>query len=119
MNFKVKFTDTAKEDLRNIATYIADQSKDSRVAIHFVNELRAKTKILEMFPESGAMPSDRVMRAAEYRFLVHKEYLIFYHYEHKESTSYILAVFNAKRDYTRVMRKIITLSQEKIQNSKA
>ena len=80
MSFQIKFTDTAKEDLRNIATYIADQAKDKKVAINFVNELREKTKILESFPESGAIPDDRIMKNFDYRFLVHKEYLIFYHY---------------------------------------
>ena len=107
MNFKVKFTATAKEDLRNIALYIAEASGEKSVAVNFVNELRQKTKILEDFPESGSLPRDRVMLSAGYRFLVHKEYLIFYHYEAKEEISYILAVFNAKRDYMRVMRKFI------------
>ena len=107
MNFKIKFTDTAKEDLRNIATYIADQAKDKNIAINFVNELREKTKILETFPESGAIPDDRIMKNSDYRFLVHKEHLIFYNYIPKDNTSYILAVFNAKRDYSRVMRKFI------------
>ena len=107
MNFKIKFTDTAKEDLRNIATYIADQTKEKKIAINFVNELREKTKILETFPESGAIPDDRIMKNFGYRFLVHKEYLIFYHYIPKDSTSYILAIFNAKRDYTRVLRKFV------------
>ena len=108
MNYKVKFTDTAKDDLLNIATYIAEQSKDKTIAIRFVNELREKTKQLELFPESGSLPNDRVMRCAEYRFLVHKDYLIFYRFESRESTSYILAVFNAKRNYTRVLRKFIS-----------
>lgn len=107
MNFKVKFTATAKEDLRNIAIYIAEASGEKSVAVNFVNELRQKTKILEDFPESGSLPRDRVMLSAGYRFLVHKEYLIFYHYEAKEEISYILAIFNAKRDYTRVMRRFI------------
>ncbi len=107
MNHKVKFTDTAKEDLQNIAAYIAEQSKDRTIAIRFVNELRKKTKQLELFPESGSLPDDRVMRSSEYRFLVHKDYLIFYRFEAKEDTSYILAVFNARRDYTRVLRKFI------------
>ena len=107
MSFQVKFTDTAKEDLRSIATYIADQSKDKTIAINFVNELREKVKILESFPESGAIPDDRMMKNLEYRFLVHKDYLIFYHYAPKEETSYILAIFNARRDYSRVMRKFI------------
>ncbi len=107
MSFKIKFTATAKEDLRNIALYIAEISGEKSVAINFVNELRNKTKILEDFPESGSLPSDRVMISSGYRFLVHKDYLIFYHYVPNECTSYILAVFNAKRDYTRVMRKFI------------
>lgn len=107
MSFKVKFADTAKEDLRNIATYIAEQSKDKTIAINFVNELREKTKVLETFPESGAIPDDRTMKSFGYRFLVHKDYLVFYHFEQKESTSYILAIFNAKKDYTRVMRRFI------------
>ena len=107
MSFKIKFTATAKEDLRNIALYIAEISGEKSVAINFVNELRNKTKILEDFPESGSLPSDRVMISSGYRFLVHKDYLIFYHYVPKECTSYILAVFNAKRDYTRVMRMFI------------
>ena len=107
MSFKVKFTDTAKEDLRDIATYIAEQSKDKKIAINFVNELREKTKILESFPESGAFPDDRIMKNSDYRFLVHKEYLIFYHYIPTDSTSYILSIFNAKRDYSRVMRRFI------------
>ena len=107
MSFQIKFTDTAKEDLRNIATYIADQAKDKKVAINFVNELKEKTKILETFPESGAIPDDRIMKNSDYRFLVHKEYLIFYHYIPEDSTSYILAFFNAKRDYTRVLRKFV------------
>ena len=107
MNYKVKFTDTAKADLRNIATYIAEQSKDKAIAVRFVNELREKTKQLELFPESGSLPDDRVMKSAEYRFLIHKDYLIFYRFDPKAETSYILAIFNAKRDYTRVLRTFI------------
>lgn len=107
MSFKIKFTATAKEDLRNIALYIAEISGEKSVAINFVNELRNKTKILEDFPESGSLPSDRVMLSSGYRFLVHKDHLIFYRFDHDENTSYILAVFNAKRDYTKVMQKFI------------
>ncbi len=107
MNCQVKFTATAKEDLRGIAYYIAEQSKDKEIAACFVKQLQEKCKILEEFPESGAIPKDRVMMSAGYRFLVHKEYLIFYNYEKAENTAYILAVFNAKRDYMRVMKKFL------------
>ena len=107
MSCRVKFTATAKQDLRSIAIFIAEQSKDKGVATRFVTELGQKCKILEQFPESGAIPKDRVMMSAGYRFLVHKEYLIFYSYEKSENTAYILAVFNAKRDYMKVMKKFL------------
>ncbi len=47
------------------------------------------------------------MKSAGYRLLIYKEYLIFYSYEHKENTVYILAVFKAKRDYMKVVKKFI------------
>ena len=107
MSCRVKLTATAKEDLRSIALYIAEQAKDNGVATRFVSEFMEKCKILEQFPESGAIPKDRVMMSAGYRFLVHKEYLFFYSYDKTENTVYILAVFHSKRDYMRVMKKFL------------
>ncbi len=107
MNFKVKLTDTAKEDLKEIARYIAEQSLDKRIAANFVNALKEKTKQLELFPESGSAPKDRVMQSAEYRFLVHESYLLFYRFEKKEGASYIVAIFNSKRDYAKVLSRLL------------
>ena len=107
MNCRVQFTATAKEDLRSIAYYIADQSKDKSIAVRFVEELQKRCRILEQFPESGAIPKDRIMMSTGYRFLVHKDYLIFYNYVKDENTAYILAIFHAKRDYMRVMKKFL------------
>ena len=42
MSHRVILTETAKRDLREIAFYIAEQSKDKEIARQFVNELREK-----------------------------------------------------------------------------
>lgn len=76
-------------------------------AIRFVNELREKVRILESFPESGLIPDDRILKSAGFRFLVCKEYLFFYQYDQKENAVYLLAFFNAKRDYTGVIRRFV------------
>jgi toxin ParE1/3/4 len=107
MNYNVKWTDTAREDLREIAFYIAEQSKDKETAKKFVGELKQKCSILETFPECGALPRDRVLRSAGQRFLSHKEYLIFYVTDEEHQTVYILAIFNGKEDYMRVMKRFI------------
>ena len=107
MKYSVKLTETAKQDLREIAFYVAGQSKNRETAKKLVSELRERCRVLEDFPESGAIPHDRVLISGGYRFLVHGEYLLFYLYKAEEKTSYITAVFNAKRDYLRVMKKFI------------
>ena len=107
MHYKIVVTDTAKQDLRNIVLYIAEESKNKDIASDFVNELRAKTKVLEAYPNSGAIPDDRVLKSLGYRFLVHKDYMLFYLVNETQKIIYIIAIFNSKRDYVRAMMKFI------------
>ena len=107
MTSKIVFTDTAKSDLRELAVYLAEISKDRDLAIRFVKRLQEKTKVLEDFPQSGAVPRDRVLKSNGYRYLVHDDYLIFYHVDEEKNVVYILSIFNSKRDYMRVMKKFI------------
>lgn len=107
MNCQIIFTDTAASDLREIAVYIAECAKDKNIAIRFIKELQNAAEILESFPESGAIPRDRVLKSNGYRFLSHKDYLLFYLYEKEANTAYVMAIFNGKRDYMRVMKKFL------------
>ena len=100
-------TAAAKADLKETAVYIYEQSGERQIALRFVKELQERCKILEDFPECGSIPNDRTLMSADYRFLVHKSYLIFYLYKKEENTAYIVAVFNGKRDYMRVMKKYL------------
>lgn len=107
MSCQIVFTDTAKSDLREIAISIAELAKDKNIAIRYVKELQESTRVLETFPESGAIPRDRILKSSGYRFLTHKDYLLFYLYEKAENRVYIMAVFHGKRDYMRVMKKYL------------
>ena len=107
MNYQVEFADTAKEDLRSLAYRLAELSKDKELAKRFVRELQQSCKMLETFPESGALPRDRILRSSGYRFLVFKDYLTFYTIDKETRVVYIAAVINGKNDYMRVMRKYI------------
>ena len=50
-----------------------------------------------------------------YRFLVHDNYLMFYYYVKEENTVYVNAVFNAKRDYNRVMKSLFNTQRNYFQ----
>ena len=107
MSYQVLFTVTAKQDLREIALNIADISKNKDIAVNFVNEMQKKCDQLIDFPESGALPNDRVLRSLGYRFLIYKDYLMFYTVDQESETVYIQAAFNAKRDYIRALKKML------------
>lgn len=107
MSYTVRLTDTAKQDLREIAFWIAEQSKDIEIAKRFAGGLRDVCKKLDTFPNAGGIPKDRVIRSAGYRFIVHKEYLVFYLVDETEKEVNVMAIFNAKKDYMRVMKKYI------------
>ena len=107
MSYQVLFTVTAKQDLREIALNIADISKNKDIAVNFVNEMQKKCEQLIDFPDSGALPNDRVLRSLGYRFLIYKDYLMFYTVDRDSETVYIHAAFYAKRDYTRALKKML------------
>ena len=77
MSYTIVISDTAKEDLREIAVWLAKQSKDIDVAKYFVNELRDRCNELKDFPSIGSFPRDYVLKSLGYRFVTHKDYLIF------------------------------------------
>jgi len=108
MSYTIKLTDNAKRDIREIAGKIADylltQSGDGQVAKNFITELQNKTKQLTDLPDSGALPKDRFLLTVGYRYLLHKDYMIFYSTDAAAQTVFILAVFRAGRDYPLIMK---------------
>ena len=107
MKYKIELTETAKSDLRDIALYLTEASKEKSVAIGFINELRENYRKLEDFPQIGAYPKDRVLISMGYRFLIHKDYLTFYTVDDDQKIVRIFAIFHAKRDYIRVLKNKI------------
>lgn len=109
MSCAVVFTERARADLREIAFAIADLVKDVEVGIRFTKELREKTNMLTVAPESGAWPKDSILKSNGVRFLTHKDYLLFYKYQKAENRVYIMAVLHSRRDYMRVMAKSLMM----------
>ena len=107
MSWQVIMTDTAKNDLREIALWLYEQSGEPDTAISFVTALRDKCRILESQPESGTVPKDYVLKSLGYRYLIYKHHLVFYLTDISEKRVYIHAFFNEKLDYFRYMRKRI------------
>ena len=81
--------------------------KEYRYRKKFINELREAIRKLSIFSRSGSIPEDSIIKSSGFRFIVHKNYLIFYSIEESEKTVRIMAVFNSRQDYMRVITKFI------------
>lgn len=112
MKYTINITDTAKAQLQDVAIYIAEQSNEKEVAKNFVNEIVDKCFTLAEYPNRGANPEDRVLASMGYKFILHKEYLIFYTVDDFDCTVYIQAVFNAKKDYTKFFKKFVLTTKQ-------
>ena len=104
MSYKLEITATARQNYADIAAYILEQSGSPETAIRLIRELQAYTERLKTFPLCGALPRDRFLLISGYRYLVKGEYLTFYTVNESRKTVFIHAVFNAKKDYTRIFR---------------
>lgn len=97
MSYTVRLTDTAKQDLREITFWVAEQSRNIEIAKRFCMLAERLYKKPEAFPNKGIIPKDRVIRSEGYRFIVHKEYLIIYLVNEKEQLVNMMATFIPKK----------------------
>jgi toxin ParE1/3/4 len=107
MSYSVIITLQAQNDLRELASYILKESGSADIALKLIDEIENCIDNLKDFPQSGAYPKDRVLLSLNYRYLIHDNYLIFYRIIEENKTVCIDAIFNAKQDYFKVMKKFI------------
>ncbi|MFC4600822.1 type II toxin-antitoxin system RelE/ParE family toxin [Cohnella hongkongensis] len=74
--YKIEYLPIAEEDLSNIIHYIMLDNPDA--ALSMANKLDQSISVLEMFPNSGAIPNDIRLQTLNYRMLVVDPYLVFY-----------------------------------------
>ena len=116
MSYHVRITETAKQDLREIAFYIAEHSMDNETAKRFVMELREQCKRLVDFPQSGAIPKDHVLRSLDFRYIVHKDYLIFF--KRPISCCILILTVVLVISMIRINKKVEALNQEQMEAMK-
>ena len=93
MDFKIVWTLRSREDLRDIATFIA---KDNPPAALKLGELIfARVDTLERFPELGRVVPER--NQPNLREMVVKNYRVIYRVRHKDKLLEILRVWHGAR----------------------
>ena len=105
MNRKVVFSKKSELQIEEIYQYVLSKSNDEGTAKKFVNELIDKTEILKTQAFVGRQLEIIDNIVTQYRFLIYKDYLIFYRVD--DSKAYIDRILNAKTDYVKEFIKEI------------
>jgi len=98
---KLHYSPDAKDDLIEINEYISVELANPGAACRMVAYISKRIRSLEQFPEMGASLSLIVGIDTNFRFLVCKNYLVFYYIEGNDV--FISRVLYGGRDYIAVL----------------
>jgi len=96
VNRRLAYTDFAKADLENIATYIAEESGSSDVAEAFIVKLDEKCRRLISLP--GTLGTARMELRHDIRSTPHRDYVIFFRY--RGNLLEVVSIVHGSRDVT-------------------
>ena len=63
---------------------------DNDIAKRFIVDLREQCNRLVDFPQGGSLPKDRILRCFDFRYIIHKDYLIFYNIDESQKIVNVL-----------------------------
>lgn len=98
-NYRIKIYPAAEKDLQDIIAYLSTFSYDA--ALRYYDKIIAEISYLSEMPFRCPVPRDFSLAARGYRYLIVKDYLVFYVVE--DSVVQIRRVLYGRRDYTKLL----------------
>ena len=98
-HYNIEIFPTAKQDLLDIISYLNTLSPDTALKYYdlLIEEIGGLSKLPERYPH----PKDLALKAKGYRYLLVKNYLVFYVVSGK--TVQIRRILYARRDYSSLL----------------
>lgn len=101
MKFRVMWTESAEDQLLEAAVYIAYNTGNVENAREFKDKVIEETNKLDLMPDRGIIPRDRMIRKRGYRGLIIGNYIAFYKVYHEAGYVVVSAFVPLKSDYKR------------------
>ena len=98
---EIRISPRAADDLREIKQYIVDDLCNEKAAIKTITKITDGIKMLETFPESGALLSNMVGFDTDYRYLVCGNYAVFYRYD--GNAVFVDRILYGRRNFMRIL----------------
>ena len=97
---KIKYTDGAARNMKEIFSFIAQSDSGNAAAV--LDRFFEAVEKLKDFPDIGVFPKDKIICRKGYRMLISDNYLIFYKIDGE--TAVIAAVLHGSRNYAFLLK---------------
>ena len=101
--YSVKFTGKSEEDLFSILKYISTVLKAPAAAKNLSNEIQSKVRILETSPYCCQLVKDEYLNQQCIRYLLLKNYIVFYSVNEDEKMVSIIRILYGRRDWKSIL----------------
>lgn len=105
MMYTVQFTGKSEEDLFSILKYITNILKSPTAAKNLLHDIQSKVKILETSPYCCQLVKDQYLSQKGIRFLVVKNYMVFYTIHEDEKTASVIRILYGRRDWKTILEQ--------------
>jgi len=97
--YEIRFLKIAEEDFAEIISYIAMDSPKSAAVL--AGKIIKDVEILSHNPQLGRVPSDEDIKILGYRYLIIRNYIVFYTIE--DNIIYIHRILHGARNYKELL----------------
>lgn len=107
MNYEVRLTTQAENDLRGIFEYIAFDLQSVQNAAGQLDRLEQSIASLDQMPERFRVYENEPWRSRDLRIMPVDNYLVFYIPNHEEQIVHIMRVMYGRRDVDRQLNQLL------------
>ena len=107
MSMRIVYTYAARQDLREIYTYLADTLLVPKTARSLTDRILSEIRSLEEFPERNPLYREEPWHSLGVRFLLVQKYLVFYTVMTEIGTVSIARILYGGRDISRQLEETV------------
>jgi toxin ParE1/3/4 len=97
--YQVNLTESARNDLFQIASFITSDSGSKETALGYIEKLELGILSLEDYPERGSVPKYKLLRLQGYRILIIESHLVFYKISDQHKVVIVYRILHQKSAY--------------------
>ena len=95
----VNFTESARNDMFQIASFIMTDSGFKETALEYIKKLEVGILSLKNYPERGSIPRYKILRLQGYRILMIESHLVFYKTNDQNKMVIVYRILHQKTAY--------------------